>query len=42
MGQVLDLKEAIVSALNELEKLGVEERTQQRIEKFCAMGVVQQ
>jgi acetyl-CoA carboxylase carboxyl transferase subunit alpha len=36
------LKEAIVSALNELEKLGVEERTQQRIEKFCAMGVVQQ
>ena len=38
----LHLKEAIISALNELEKLGVEERTQQRIEKFCAMGVVQQ
>jgi acetyl-CoA carboxylase carboxyl transferase subunit alpha len=36
------LKEAIVNALNELEKLGVEERTKQRIEKFCAMGVVQQ
>jgi acetyl-CoA carboxylase carboxyl transferase subunit alpha len=36
------LKEAIISALDELEKLGVDERTQQRIEKFCAMGVVQQ
>jgi acetyl-CoA carboxylase carboxyl transferase subunit alpha len=36
------LKDAIVNALDELEKLGVEERTQQRIAKFCAMGVVQQ
>ena len=41
-GATQHLKEAILNALNELEKLSVEERTHLRIEKFCAMGVVQQ
>ncbi len=34
----LELKKAIFKALKELEKLSVEKRIEQRIEKFCAMG----
>ena len=34
----LELKKAIFKALKELEKLTVEKRIEQRIEKFCAMG----
>lgn len=35
-----NVKEAILSALNELKKLSPEERIKQRIDKFCSMGVV--
>tara|TARA_Y100001972_G_scaffold128557_1_gene190177 strand:+ start:2500 stop:3504 length:1005 start_codon:yes stop_codon:yes gene_type:complete len=34
----LELKKAIFKALKELEKLSVEKRIEQRIDKFCAMG----
>ncbi len=34
----IELKKAIFKALKELEKLSVEKRIEQRIEKFCAMG----
>ncbi|MEQ8556571.1 MAG: acetyl-CoA carboxylase carboxyltransferase subunit alpha [Cyclobacteriaceae bacterium] len=34
----LELKKAIFKALKELEKLSVEKRIDQRIDKFCAMG----
>jgi len=34
-----ELKETIINTVNTLEKLTPEERINQRIEKFCAMGV---
>lgn len=37
-----NVKEAILANLRKLEKLTPEERIQQRIEKFCAMGVVKE
>lgn len=35
-----EVKKAILTNTKELEKLSVEDRIQQRIDKFCAMGVV--
>ncbi|MDH5379259.1 MAG: acetyl-CoA carboxylase carboxyl transferase subunit alpha, partial [Cyclobacteriaceae bacterium] len=35
----MELKKAIVDNVEELEKLKPEERINQRIDKFCAMGV---
>jgi acetyl-CoA carboxylase carboxyl transferase subunit alpha len=37
-----EVKKIIVSATKELETLSVDERIQQRIDKFCAMGVVKE
>ena len=34
------IKEAIIQALKELDKVKPEKRIDQRIDKFCAMGVV--
>ena len=39
-GMAKTLKEVISKALAELDKIEVEERISQRIDKFCAMGVV--
>ena len=39
-GMAKTLKEVISKALAELDKLEAEERISQRIDKFCAMGVV--
>lgn len=36
----LTLKETIVKALKELDKIKAEKRIEQRIDKFCSMGVV--
>jgi acetyl-CoA carboxylase carboxyl transferase subunit alpha len=37
-----EVKKIIVTATKELETLSVDERIQQRIDKFCAMGVVKE
>ena len=37
-----NVKSEILKHLNELEKLNPKERIKQRIDKFCAMGVVQE
>jgi acetyl-CoA carboxylase carboxyl transferase subunit alpha len=37
-----EVKKMILSQTKELQKLGEEERIQMRIDKFCAMGVVQE
>jgi acetyl-CoA carboxylase carboxyl transferase subunit alpha len=39
-GMAKTLKEVISKALAELDKIEAEERISQRIDKFCAMGVV--
>jgi acetyl-CoA carboxylase carboxyl transferase subunit alpha len=39
-GMAKTLKEVISKALSELDKIEAEERISQRIDKFCAMGVV--
>ena len=39
-GMAKTLKEVIGKALAELDKIEAEERISQRIDKFCAMGVV--
>ena len=36
----ITLKEAILQALKELDKIKPEKRIEQRIDKFCSMGVV--
>ena len=36
----ITLKQAILAALKELDKIKVEKRIEQRIDKFCSMGVV--
>ena len=36
------LKKVILEQTNELEKIPIEERIQQRIQKFCSMGVVRE
>ncbi|AMQ57186.1 acetyl-CoA carboxylase carboxyltransferase subunit alpha [Algoriphagus sanaruensis] len=39
-GMAKTIKEVILQSLKELDKLKVEKRIEQRIDKFCAMGVV--
>jgi acetyl-CoA carboxylase carboxyl transferase subunit alpha len=39
-GMAKTLKEVISKALAELDKIEADERISQRIDKFCAMGVV--
>jgi acetyl-CoA carboxylase carboxyl transferase subunit alpha len=34
------IKEVILAALKELDKIKPEKRIEQRIDKFCSMGVV--
>ena len=37
-----EVKRVILKTIKELEKLSPEERIQQRIDKFCSMGVVKE
>ena len=36
------IKEQVIQDLSELEKIDIDELVNQRIEKFCSMGVVQE
>jgi acetyl-CoA carboxylase carboxyl transferase subunit alpha len=37
-----EVKKIIITVTKELETLSVDDRIQQRIDKFCAMGVVKE